>query len=208
MTRKFSFLLLLAALMSIPAIAFAQGTGIVGSKHDLSTQSWSNSEVCFPCHTPHHANPTVPPLWNHTVSTATYTLYTSERLKNPVAMPGYASVVCLSCHDGTVAVDALGGAAGASFMSGKALIGTDLSNDHPVGALWAHGSGFNGLCSSCHGRSMGRMITKGERMALPFYKKRVECASCHDAHNKGAGEKAFLRKKIAFSELCYHCHSK
>ena len=44
--------------------------GIVNTKHNLSVsgpgpiKSLSTTEVCAFCHTPHHANPSVRPIWN------------------------------------------------------------------------------------------------------------------------------------------------
>ena len=64
---------------------------IRGSGHDFSDASWSNGEICLPCHTPHNSNLDVAraPLWNHELTTATYTLYdgtsgVSFRASNPL----------------------------------------------------------------------------------------------------------------------------
>ncbi len=68
-------------------------------------------EVCVYCHTPHGANTTIAaPLWNRTNAATTYTVYEltgSLRSGNAVTQPGANSVTCLSCHDGTLAVDSI-----------------------------------------------------------------------------------------------------
>src|SRR4051812_26168089 len=74
-------LLLGALLLASPARADT----ILASKHDLSVagpgtiKAVSESEVCIFCHTPHRAGQT--PLWNHTLSAATYIPYSSSTTK-------------------------------------------------------------------------------------------------------------------------------
>ena len=67
------------------------------------------------------------PLWNHKVTTATYTLYSSPTLKATLSQPThYGSKLCLSCHDGTVALDSFGGNTGTTFIDSSNSVGTDL----------------------------------------------------------------------------------
>ncbi len=177
---------------------------IAGSPHDFSSQGWSEGEICKPCHTPHHADAavTAAPLWNHEVTTATYTLYSSPTMDVDVEQPGEVSKLCLSCHDGTVAMDSFGGKTGGMFMSGPAVVGEglDLSDDHPVGIYWDHQT-VSG-CGSCH-------YAHGDPYSykVRFYNRRVECASCHDPHNNGAEDSGMLRVGMAGSELCLECHT-
>jgi len=90
----------------------ATGVGILDSKHDLSVsgpgpaKALSESEVCLFCHTPHRAVSQTP-LWNHRMSEASYTPYTSSTTKAAVGQPTGSSKLCLSCHDGTVALGML-----------------------------------------------------------------------------------------------------
>ncbi|MDH5324618.1 MAG: cytochrome c3 family protein [Gammaproteobacteria bacterium] len=67
-------------------------------------------EICVYCHTPHGTNTTVDalPLWNRTINTGTYTIYDKPRtLDRPIGQPGPNSLTCLSCHDGTIAIDSI-----------------------------------------------------------------------------------------------------
>ena len=70
------------ATMLVCALASPSPAGIIGSKHDFGQYQWAKNQICLPCHTPHNAivrdaNGALvdAPLWNHTLSTATYTLY-------------------------------------------------------------------------------------------------------------------------------------
>jgi len=107
------------------AVALAAGSvyggSIVGSDHDLSAR-WAGEQhagrdyndynaVCVYCHTPHGAEPAVP-LWNRQLNTGNYTLYDSSVSATFDATPEQPSLtgvtrMCLSCHDGTIAVDSL-----------------------------------------------------------------------------------------------------
>ena len=191
--KKYIFTFIIILLLSSPI--FSQG--IVGSKHDFSELGWSDGEVCKACHTPHNASDqTGAPLWNHTMSAETYTVYTSSTLYGAPNQPGTQSKLCLSCHDGTVALDSFGGQSGNTHLTGNANMGSDLSDDHPIGIDWNHND-YNTIdCGNCHWD-----------MPIPFFDRKVECSSCHDAHNASNNDH-FLRKTMVGSELCLHCHGK
>jgi len=56
---------------------------ISGSAHDFSSETWNlRGEICITCHIPHKADVTVPnsPLWNHQVTSSTFTPYSSLSL--------------------------------------------------------------------------------------------------------------------------------
>ena len=62
------------------------------NKHNLSTsgpgpvKSTTMTEICVFCHTPHNSNPAAP-LWNQTLSGATYTPYTSSTMVAVAGVP-------------------------------------------------------------------------------------------------------------------------
>lgn len=71
----------------------------------------AKGEVCVFCHTPHGALSSAP-LWNRAMAIAgSYSPYTSSTIEAPGAdagrQPKGVSLACLSCHDGTIAIDAL-----------------------------------------------------------------------------------------------------
>lgn len=212
------FVVLVVALVLIgTGAAFA---AIVGTKHDLSNVGVANNEVCVWCHTPHNSDTTqLVPLWSHTTTgTASFTTYTSSTLDGTVSQPTGASKACLSCHDGTVAVGNIaygnyagsldpgphGGAtdyAAGGTMTGGALLGTDLSNDHPVSITY--NTADTGLRPP-----VGGTVTDGT-ITLQLYgaaNDMVECASCHNVHDNTNAP--FLRASNSQSALCLVCHLK
>jgi predicted CXXCH cytochrome family protein len=120
----------------------------------------------------------------------------------PSGQPGPNSLLCLSCHDGTVAVDSFGGNDGSYKIlpDDDEYIGINLSNDHPVGIDWVHKDANNLSCAKCH-------LSHGGTGELPFFNSKVECASCHDVHNKSNMDK-LLRISNTGSALCLFCHPK
>jgi len=162
-------------------LAFALAAGAAGvrggrvadvrnTKHNLSVASsgtvkaTSETQVCVFCHTPHAASPGVTPLWNRALSNTTYTVYTSSSLdanaiQGALDQPGGSSKLCLSCHDGTLAignVNVLSGSGSATTQGSMAIsmsgtgvggampggagattgftrnLGVTLTNDHPI----------------------------------------------------------------------------
>ncbi|MBL8313032.1 MAG: hypothetical protein JNK55_04735 [Rubrivivax sp.] len=168
--------------------------GIADTKHNLgntSTQTnhvtgtgnsdTTTNEICVFCHTPHGADvttPNAPPLWNKRLNTgATYTTYATlntPSLDGEVLPVGSISVACLSCHDGTQAMDNIinapgsgayqadgGGAEGRNYTwtaagpggrmaPGIANLGENLSNDHPIGIQYC-GGGISGAGNATSG---------------------------------------------------------
>ncbi len=189
---------------------FAQ---ITGSGHDFSSESWmpggvaGEGEICLPCHAPHDGNLTIAdaPLWNHDVTSSTYTLYSSGTLTaSDLSQPDGASKLCLSCHDGTVALDAFGGNTGTTYITGKANMGTNLQNDHPVSFTYdaALATADGGLFDPTTATSgLGGTIS-----ADMLFSDKLECASCHNAHDNTNG--SFLVMSNIGSALCLTCHDK
>jgi predicted CXXCH cytochrome family protein len=201
--------LALGALFLLATASGASGQTIVGSAHDFSTKGWNTTgEICVVCHTPHNADVSVTdaPLWNHQITAATFTVYSSSTLDATVGQPDASSKLCLSCHDGTVALDNFGGTTtGTNFIGGGALVGTDLSNDHPISFLYdAALATTDGTLYDPTTTSSGLGGTIDQDMLIG---SKLQCASCHDVHN-GSGVQPLLRKSNANSALCLTCHQK
>jgi predicted CXXCH cytochrome family protein len=194
----------LALVAGFSAISYAQ---IAGTAHDMSANGWSGGKICAVCHTPHNSDTSVAeaPLWDHEVTAAVFTLYSTTTLDAVLGQPAGVSKLCLSCHDGTVALDNFGGTTtGTSFVSGDALVGIDLGDDHPVSftyndALAGTDGGLNLPASALSG--LGGTID-----ADMLFAGRLECASCHNVHDDSISP--FLKKDNAGSALCLTCHSK
>lgn len=203
---------LLAALL-MGSFTFTAGNTqtIVGSKHDFSTQAWNTSvgsQICIVCHTPHNASLVVTdaPLWNHGTTATTYTLYASSTLNSTMSQPDASSKLCLSCHDGTVALENYGTTTnGTHFITGDHNLGNGLNNDHPVSftydaALSTADGGLKNPATALSG--LGGTIAQNM-----LFGGKMQCASCHDVHNT-AGQPSLLVKSNSISALCLTCHDK
>jgi predicted CXXCH cytochrome family protein len=114
------------ALLALAAPSAAQYTAtIAGGPHDLSngsavrnTNATINGQTCVFCHVPHSGSTNMP-LWNRANPTgAAYQVYSSSTSKS-VATPGAIATgisgACLSCHDGTIALDVVTNVNGLPF---------------------------------------------------------------------------------------------
>jgi predicted CXXCH cytochrome family protein len=178
---------------------------IRGSAHDFSSQSWAAGQICVVCHTPHNGQTALVPLWNRQATTATFTMYSSPTFDASAGQPGGASKACLSCHDGTVALDSYGGNTGSTYLTGPTLLSSDLSNDHPVSFVFdsALAAADGGLRNPATAPS-GLLGTIRQDM---LFNDTMECASCHDVHNSYS-QPGLLVKSNAGSALCLTCHNK
>ena len=203
-------------LFSTSALA-QDDTSIVGSVHDFRGQGWvnnGNNEICVVCHTPHNAiSPQDGPLWNRDMTVSTFTLYTpnttpgSDIQGTGFNQPSGVSRLCLSCHDGTIAIDAFGGLTGTETMddiNAAANIGDvvggvgDLRNDHPVAFTFP--TTDTEIVAASGGLVAG----------LPLFgvgQDQMECASCHDVHATNTYDQ-LLRVDNVGSGLCLTCHIK
>lgn len=214
LARGALFLLVLMILLGGSGAPWA-GMTDPDHKHNLSAASsgsvkaTTEQEICVFCHFPHNANP-AEPLWNHTLSGATYTPYSSGTLFAAApGQPSGRSKLCLSCHDGTIAVGSVrhmprGGGAGTiagleNPLTGQFALGTDLSDDHPVSI--GYDVGNSELAPVATLEANGLMLDENGQ---------IQCGSCHDPHDNTNPK--FLRKP--FSEggqgavLCRTCHDK
>ncbi|HEY3327676.1 MAG TPA: multiheme c-type cytochrome, partial [Novimethylophilus sp.] len=150
--------------------AGAATSNVRNTLHNLSTSGTGSikatdgqTQVCVFCHTPHNASTAVNgPLWNRNTSGSTYTRYTSSSLDaNTIAngftaQPAGSSLLCLSCHDGMVALGnvrvlngqtnaaiAINGSTTTKMPDGSVAntgfsrnLGTDLTNDHPISVTY------------------------------------------------------------------------
>ena len=188
---------------------------ITGSAHDFSAiaPTWSNDEICLPCHTPHGAKTLLDnlvPLWNHDVTAATFTLYSSPTGPldaTDLADPDGVSKACLSCHDGTIAVDAYGSNTPSTMITTP--LGSDLSNDHPISFTYNTGLATTDGELFDPATTDAGLSTAGTIQNRMLFADQLECASCHDVHNTECDTcPSLLLKDNAGSALCLTCHDK
>ena len=220
--RLFTGFLSLLMLTSPPGAWAERISDIANTKHNLSTtgpgsvRSTATDEVCIFCHTPHGAT-SFPgsPLWNRALSNQTYTVYTSssldaEDIMGQLDQPGGSSKLCLSCHDGTLAigtVNVMGGEQNVSIpMTGTALdgsmpagageltgftrdLGIDLTNDHPISLNYdtTLANADAELVEPVAAPHIG-VRSPGFRPLVPLEDTgtggvaQMQCATCHDPH--------------------------
>lgn len=191
----------------------AQFTGDVLGTHNLSPNSPSpvkgtSSAACLYCHAPHSGIGGNTPLWSQTLSSQTYGLYSSSTGANITTQPtlGSASTLCLSCHDGTVAVGQLvpyGNVNVTGTMSSKDVLGIDLKSSHPFSLKQP-------LLDSPH---LVSSLAATGKTADPLNKVAlvggtVECTSCHEPHvqNLDPASLKFLVRDGSSGQLCLACH--
>lgn len=200
------------------ALAFAllpaapAGAGIAASKHNLSVsgpgsvKAASEARLCVFCHTPHNASP-VAALWNRNTPGASYTPYASSTARANAGQPTGASLLCLSCHDGTTALGDVIGSGGSIAMAGgvstmpagNSRLGTDLADDHPVSIA------YNAALVAARGGELADPSTLTGKVRLDAGGK-LQCTSCHDPHDDSNGK--FLVLANTASALCQTCHLK
>lgn len=240
-----ALLLSLVGVWALTSTVNAQTTAVIaGGPHDLTngsalrnTNTSIAGQTCVFCHVPHSGATSIP-LWNRRASTATYQTYTSST-SDVTATSGQISAsvsgACLSCHDGSIAVDVLlnlnglpfnGGVAftrqstakssytgtgGGTMSGGLPFLGTDLRNDHPVAITYETARAAKPLEFTTQ-LVTGAKITVGSGAnPVPLFgasaaTATVECSSCHNAHNNSLGN--FLRKSNSGSAICLSCHIK
>jgi hypothetical protein len=216
--KLFIVLISLVLAASFAGVSFA---GIQGSAHDFSGFAFSGGQICLPCHTPHNGELVEnAPLWNHEVTTATYQVYNSPSMDATVGQPTGPSKLCLSCHDGTVAVDSFGGETGSMFIdafSADANLTTDLSNDHPISftyddALATADPALFDPTTKVVTIGSGQFSKTGTITDVLLSDGVLQCSSCHSVHNDFvAGTQisdALLKISIGGSQLCLACHNK
>ncbi|MCC7292465.1 MAG: hypothetical protein IT449_10445 [Phycisphaerales bacterium] len=162
----------------------------------------SERQVCIFCHAPHNTGG-MRPLWNRQMPVSNYRIYRSSTLDARPGQPTGSSKLCLSCHDGTIALGSVLSRADRIQMrtedfipAGLTNLGTDLSDDHPVSFFYTSGIA-----------NTDRQLV--DPHAIPDQTRldpsgQLQCTSCHDAHHNLYGN--FLVLPEQFGELCLACH--
>lgn len=264
-------------LTAIIALVFSPLTfaGVADTVHNLGTsgigpgpnggirnQFGGTGEICVFCHTPHGADTNaVVPLWNRTLSASsiysTYDTLGTTTLDGEVANVGTVSIACLSCHDGTQAMDSIinepGSGTVTSFSSGTwsgddvnadgtmgnviQMLGTDLTNDHPIGIQYGGGGVNSGaplnttndpdFKSISHETVAGKDVwfvdvdsdATREKTDIPLYTRPASdfgtgagnepSVECGSCHDPhGTNNATFLRVTTTGSGICLACHNK
>jgi predicted CXXCH cytochrome family protein len=184
---------------------------IRSSKHNLSIsgpgpiRASSESQICIFCHIPHQEGSGIRYLWNRSDPANPYIPYFSSTLRADVGQPTGASRMCLSCHDGTIALGAIASSpteiplrGGIRFMPAdrSSYLGTDLSDDHPISFVYDE-------MLSLDNRQLREPSALPPQVRLDE-NNQLQCTACHDPHDNAYGH--FLVMDNTASYLCTACH--
>ena len=211
--------------VAYPSPSRSQHESVVSTVHNLSVsgpgelRAVEETEVCKFCHIPHNAEvPT--PLWSRPRSRAVFAtpeLRSGGGGRRTAPQPDGSSRLCLSCHDGTIALGEVAGEAGPIAMAGPGriapgrpgFVGTDLTGSHPISFALstaeveaAPGEVDMGL------HPVAAIITDGEVQLDPEGK--MQCTTCHDPHS----DRHFVPDRVprfwvksSVEEVCSTCHA-
>jgi len=192
---------------------------VIASPHNLSASGSFNTfffeeeeRVCIFCHAPHNASNAIgregipAPLWNRELPANTgYTSYASTTMKAGVSqVPTGASRLCLSCHDGTIALSSFGGSTITNAVKlpagSKSNLSKNLSDDHPISFLYD-----DSLAALKNGElALPETLAPETRLDQSGS---LQCTTCHDAHDNEFGNFLVKDNKPAGSPLCITCHT-
>jgi hypothetical protein len=233
---------------SLASATIASGAGPVASD--------SQSRICVYCHHPHNsmAASTMPggysPLWNRELSTKTFAAYDNGGFTSTDKSHGLnavfthttglsgVSLLCMSCHDGVVAMNAYSVSTGSvktgtqaqnAITSSAGFSGrggaSDMSNHHPMGFNYANVAAIDNEIA----QPTTPMVPTGLTQAGGDFKLvttgvtigelldgtggttgQMECVTCHDVHNtqNAPGAERFLWRSNNNSNFCLTCHLK
>lgn len=207
--KKVRIIIPIVLATMITALSLAQSQSVVDTAHNLSVsgpgvlRASSEEQVCIFCHTSHNASP-IQPLWNRYLPVAAYSVYSSNSLDARPGQPTGSSKMCLSCHDGTIAVGSVisrdqiiqmaGGIT--TIPPGSSNLGTDLADDHPISFA------YDSLLMSKDPHLLDPTLLPA-KLKLDANKE-LQCTTCHDAHDNSFGD--FLTMSNDGSALCRACH--
>jgi predicted CXXCH cytochrome family protein len=206
---KIKKILLFFVIFLLGYTSIINSQSIITTKHNLSisgtgtVKATTETEICIFCHTPHNSRP-VAPLWNRNDPGLNYTLYTSSTLQALPGQPDGSSVLCLSCHDGTIALGSvisrpsiISVSTGTYIPNGVSNLSQNLRNDHPISFTY----------SSAIATADGQLKDPSAITSPVSLKSgKVQCTSCHDPHKNIISD--FLVSTTINSNLCNSCHQR
>jgi len=216
-----------------PAAALVLGTGpllaergdVASTRHNLSVsgpgeiRALGETEICKFCHIPHNAVVPVP-LWGHALSRVQHydvpEIGGGQGTRRPAPQPDGSSRLCLSCHDGTVALGDVAGERAPIAMSGartlgpghRGFIGTDLSGSHPVSFVVPDGD--QGLTTPEQDIGLKPLaLLRADPDVRLDDRGKMQCTTCHDPHADRFYQPGLVPRfwvKPTLGEVCLTCH--
>ncbi|OGR96969.1 MAG: hypothetical protein A2V88_02085 [Elusimicrobia bacterium RBG_16_66_12] len=209
---------LLVACLVIAAklhAASVPGTPIAGSKHDFTVsyngQALSAVNQCSPCHEMHKPLK-MKPLWARAdLDAAGWVVKkgaldgTNAKLISPADFVASKSGLCLSCHEGSMAIN--NGVTMAAGIRGN--MGRDLSQNHSIGYERGATSGTDpvtGLPLPVDAEILKThdSVLQADGVTTKYY---IGCTSCHSLH--GTMNQKLVRNAVLVptGPVCLNCHT-
>ncbi len=205
-----TFLTVAIAVLTVPSAS----ARVEGTRHDFSKfapvagrssftagvrKATARPGTCVYCHITHREEPKVA-RWARNAGGTMYRLYESSTLEATLQQPTGASRMCLSCHDGTLALSHSRSlpATVRSRLSpmARTTFGTDLSGHHPISFVYD-------TALSVRRQELADPTSLPEEVKLDSTQQ-LQCTSCHDAHTDN--NEHFLVMDNRGSKLCVSCH--
>jgi len=212
------------ALISIPIPIGAQRSDVASTLHNLSVsgpgeiKAVDETEICKFCHIPHNA--VVPSgLWSRRLPSVEYRtpdMRTPEGGRTATPQPDGSSRLCLSCHDGTIALGEIAGEPRTLAMAGAArlgpgrsgFLGTDLSGSHPISFVMPHGDYGTEETDRDMGLRPLSLISGSSQVRLDAQGK-MQCTTCHDPHRDNYYKPGIVPRfwvSATVEDVCLTCH--
>jgi predicted CXXCH cytochrome family protein len=175
-----------------------------GTPHDFSSDlsDDSGSDYCRVCHVFEDGPGGQYVRLTSTASAGNfYSTYRGRDLENTPLQPFGVTQFCLTCHDGTIALDSFGVRMGR--INSQSSLGTNLADDHPVSIR------YDDSDREIYPDSRPFFFGDGTAGTITDLLEdgAVQCSSCHDIHNvRGAGGSYLLIMSNTRSALCMTCH--
>ncbi|MBN4058942.1 hypothetical protein JYU10_00565 [bacterium AH-315-J04] len=196
-------------MFGLLAVLSRADESVVNSVHDLSARgpgpvrAIHENEICIFCHTPHNGAPQTP-LWNRENPRTHYRIYRSSTTDARIDQPTGPSKLCLSCHDGSMALGNVLSRqlthpimmTARTIPPGTADLSNDLSDDHPIGFR------YDRALSNADPQIRSPEVISS-KLPLGAHQE-MHCTTCHDPHNNERGD--FLRISDQMSTMCITCH--
>ena len=186
-----------------PSPASSTASTICPPRDRAPIKAANEKQVCIFCHTPHNAVP-MQPLWNRNMPVSAYRVYSSSSLVSAPGQPTGSSKLCLSCHDGTIA---LGSILSRTIRHRCPTASPPCRREQPIWApiLPAIIRFPSPMTPPWPPRT--RRADRSRHLP-PQVKldsnKQLQCTTCHDAHDDTLGN--FLVMDNSNSQLCNSCH--
>lgn len=225
MSHALRIITLICTMVGLSQPVAAQRHSVVDTVHNLSVsgpgaiKAVAETEVCKFCHVPHNAI-APEPLWGHRLSEIpqyeTPEVYSLSGGRMQAPQPDGSSKLCLSCHDGSVALGEVVGMKEPIAMAGTHMlgpgtrghIGADLSGSHPVSIVVRGSQDGASAIDSDMGVKPVQAIEADPDVRLDKAGK-MQCTSCHDPHldryyQPGKVPRFWVKPSV--EEVCLTCH--